>query len=359
MIKKKISFRDCKSCLLDQNESIKGAINLLNQSAMAIVLVVDHDGKLLGTVSDGDIRRSIISGKNADEPVTNISNFHPKTVLQDDPPLMAEQLCLKHRISRIPVLDQNQKPIGVYFLEDFVEEEVAPVSRKKNPVVIMAGGRGTRLEPFTRILPKPLIPIGSKTAVESIIDRFLDYGFENFILSVNYRKEFIKTYFEEIKPLSYSVLYVEEDKPLDTVGSLSLMKNLISETFILTNCDMIVDVDWDKVLQFHKSRGNKITLLGALKNFMIPYGIIQLENERYCGIHEKPEYNFLINLGLYVMEPEIIDLMEPGEPLKATDLVELTREKGLQVGVYPIYNQWFDIGQWEEYKNTLNQLEGL
>lgn len=354
---KKVNYRDSSKIIIDEKASVKQAINILNETAMGIIFVTGDNNKLVGTITDGDIRRALIDGGSLDESVTTICNKHPKSVHQDDPPQKAEEFCLHHRLARIPVLDEKGKPIGIYFLEDFVKEDVKEVSWKTNPVVIMAGGKGTRLEPFTRILPKPLIPLGHKAAIELIIDNFFDSGFKKFILSVNYRKEFIKMYFDEMKPLGYELEFVEESRPLDTIGSLSLMKDILHETFVVSNCDMILEVEWSKALEFHKSNGNMITMLGALKDFKIPYGVIQIEDQMYMGIMEKPEYNFLVNLGVYIMEPSVLDLMKSNEPMSATDLVEIARSGDHKVGVYPIYNRWFDIGQWEEYQNTIKHFE--
>lgn len=354
-----VKARDCDGATLGAEATIKDAIKSLNDSGLLISLVVDKDQRLLGTLTDGDIRKSLIRGGDLKSCVESICNRDPKYVHQHDSPQRVKDLCLKHSISRMPLLDDDRKPVGIYFLEDFVNGGEKITRAKTTPVVIMAGGKGTRLDPFTRILPKPLIPIGNKAVIEVIINRFYDAGFSNFIISVNYRKEFIKTYFAELEPLPYSLTFVEEEQDLDTIGSLSLMKDLLKETFLVANCDMIVDVDWDSALEFHSAKNNKTTLIGALKDFRIPYGVVMIDNEQYQGILEKPEYNFLINLGVYIFEPEVLELLEHNQPIKATDFIERAKDHGLNIGVYPIYNNWFDLGQWEEYQNTLGGFDKL
>ena len=352
-----IKIYDCAKTLLPLHATIKDALNSLTQSGQLIVLVVDEDKKLMGIVTDSDIRRAIIKGKILEDPLRDFYNPNPKLVHGNDTLEKVKEILLTYKISRIPVLDDDRKPLGLYYLEDFIIKEHKEVARKDNRVIIMAGGKGTRLDPFTRILPKPLVPIGNKAVIEVIVDKFFESGFDNFILSVNYRREFIKTYFNELQPLPYKIVFVDEEKPLGTIGSLSLMKNLLLKTFIVANCDMILDIDWEDFLLFHKNKGNHITIVGALKNFKIPYGVITLDREEYKGIVEKPEYNFIINLGVYAMEPDVLPFIPMNEEFLATDLLEKTRAKGLKIGVYPIYNKWFDIGEWEEYKNTLKQLE--
>lgn len=354
-----VAPRNCEKTKISGAATLRDAIASLNNSASGIALVVQDDGRLIGVVTDGDIRRGILKGQSLDEPVSGICNRSPRYLRDGESCARAEELCLKHVVRRIPVLDADDRPVGLYYIEDFVEAggAVARVEPKSNPVVIMAGGKGTRLDPFTRILPKPLIPIGNKAAIEVILDRFHAAGFGRFLLSVNYRKEFIKTYFTELHPLPYALHFVEEDQPLGTIGALGLMKAMLQETFIVTNCDMLLEPNWAEVLRFHKDRRFAITVLGGLRSIEVPYGVIEVEKEMFKGIREKPQYNHLVNLGVYVCEPNVPELIGANERLDATALLDRARDAGLRVGVHPILNNWHDIGQWEEYRSLLRHLE--
>ena len=228
------------------------------------------------------------------------------------------------------------------------------------PVVIMAGGKGTRLDPFTKILPKPLMPIGDKTVVEMIIESFVEYGIKLFYLSVNYKSKIIKSYFEELNP-PYRVEYIYEDKPLGTAGSLKTLYGKLNGSLLVTNCDIIVKTDYADLVDFHFENKNDITLVASLKNYNIPYGVCEIENGGLLTrIMEKPEFNFLVNTGMYVLQAETLELIPDNELFHITHLIETVKEKGGRIGVFPISeNAWIDTGQWAEYKKALQQLNLL
>ena len=221
----------------------------------------------------------------------------------------------------------------------------------------MAGGKGTRLEPFTRILPKPPIPIGNKPIIEIIIDKFREYRIDRFYLTVNFKSKMIKSYFDELSP-DYSLHYLEESKPLGTSGSLKYLEGQISETFMVSNCDIIIDADYNEMVKYHREQGNLITMVASLKHYHIPYGICEIENGGTLkGIKEKPEYGFLVNTGMYVVEPKALNYLKKDEPLDFTQLIELIQKDGQKVGVFPVSEKsWLDTGEWEEYKKSLDQL---
>lgn len=221
----------------------------------------------------------------------------------------------------------------------------------------MAGGFGKRLDPFTRVLPKPLIPIGDKTIVECIIDEFRKYQINSFYLSVNYKSKIIKSYFEELKP-KYKINYVDEDKPLGTAGSLRFIKNKIKSTFFLTNCDTIIKDDYFKMLKFHKKHKYDITIISSRKSYVIPFGICELKpNASLFKIEEKPSYVFLVNTGMYIVEQKCLKLIPENRVFHFTQLIENVIKNGGNVGVFPIKSKsWLDVGGWEEYKNTCDIL---
>ena len=221
----------------------------------------------------------------------------------------------------------------------------------------MAGGKGTRLKPLTDILPKPLVPIQNKTIIEHIIENFEETGSKDFYLSVNYKAKLIKAYFEEIGP-EHNVKYIEEDTPLGTAGSLKYLNKVLTKPFFVTNCDVIVKANYQSLYKFHLKGKYDITLVASAKEYIIPYGTCELNKEGSLSlINEKPVYNFLVNTGLYVINPEILDLIPKNKPYDITQLFADTKKTGKKIGVFPVSEDaWFDVGQWGEYKSTLKKL---
>ena len=342
---------DVKKLLLHGAKSVLEAVQHLNDTASQILFIVDDSGKLTGSLTDGDIRRCISAGKPLSTPAGEVCNPSPKTVSSYSLG-RARALMERHGISRVPVVGKKGEPVAVIYLEDVLSEE-ATVERQENKVVVMAGGRGSRLDPITRIVPKPLLPIGDKPMLELIMESFGKRGFSEFLLSINYRKDFIKTYLAERSDLPFSVSCVEEETFLGTAGSLALMKDSLSKTFFVSNCDILVDVDYLSALEFHRENGYAFTIIGALKKVSVPYGVIHLSGGEFETIEEKPDVPLIVNTGVYILEPECIDLIGEGEKLDMPDLIGRVREKGGRIGVFPVHRKWIDIGQWGEYKQVL------
>ena len=220
----------------------------------------------------------------------------------------------------------------------------------------MAGGKGTRLKPFTQILPKPLIPLRDRPVIEHIIESFTKYGVSNFLITINYKSRIIKSFFEEAK-MKYSIKFLEETKPLGTVGGLRKHADRFNEPFFVTNCDTILNVDYEDLYKFHKKNNNDITLVASTKDFEIPYGVCELNKKgTLLKIKEKPKFNFLSNTGLYVLNPKTLNSVPKNKLYQMTQLIEVLRKNKKKIGVYPIEDKlWFDIGQWSEYSDTINR----
>jgi dTDP-glucose pyrophosphorylase len=347
--------------LIQDDTSVKEGIKRLEQSEIKILFVIRGNGELLGSLTDGDIRRWILKGgNNFNEPVKNVCFSGTYFVNEDYDINEIKEEILKRKIHYIPVLD-NKKKIKEFVVwnEIFDEYEVTSDKEVINvPIVIMAGGKGTRLDPFTKILPKPLIPIGDKTILEKIIDKFIEHKVKHFYLSLNHKARIIKSYFEEIHP-NYTLEFIEEEKPLGTGGSLKYLENKISGPFIVTNCDIIVNADYSDILKHHNDNENLITIVASVKYYNIPYGICEIENGGdLIQIKEKPELNFLVNTGMYVIDASCLNLIPRNEFFHITQLVEMVKQKGGKVGIYPISeNSWIDIGEWSEYKKAIEKLK--
>jgi dTDP-glucose pyrophosphorylase len=349
-----------KSLLILQDTSIKQAMQKLNETAERILFVVDEQAKLLGTVTDGDIRRGIIKGLEFADKIESVMFKDFIAIASDVPAIVesAKQLMLEHKIEQIPVLNDKGIIQDVLLWTDILGDKKRALPEKliENHVVIMAGGKGTRLYPFTRILPKPLIPIGEKPVIEHIMDTFYRHGFFKFIYTLNYKKEYIKLFLAESK-LPYEIKWVEENDFLGTAGSLSLLKDKVSDSFFVINCDTLLNVDFHNILKWHKEHEAAITIIGCHNEFKIPFGVLQMTGGRLDNIEEKPVHDVIINTGVYVMEPSVIRHIPEGAKMDMNTLINMV-SRNYKVTVYTIYNGWFDVGQWDEYKKSIHSLAG-
>jgi len=343
---------DVLDFLIDEDATMIEAMEQLDKIAKKVLFVV-KDGHFVAAITDGDIRRWILRKGNLDAKVKDIANYRPKSLCEAEKN-KAKEYMKKYSIEALPILDQAKNIMSVVLWND---EEIEPKRNLQAPVVIMAGGLGTRLYPYTKILPKPLIPIGEIPIVEHIMNRFFQYGIEQFYLVINHKKNMIKAYFNEIEK-DYNVNYVDEDKPLGTGGGLSLLKGKINSTFILSNCDILIEEDYEKIYNYHKRKNNLITVVCSLKNIRIPYGVIEIsETGEIENMKEKPKLSFFTNTGMYIVEPKVIEDLEE-ETIGFPDIIERYKVKGEKIGVYPISeNSWLDMGQIDEMEEMRRRLE--
>ncbi|MUP46854.1 mannose-1-phosphate guanylyltransferase [Gramella sp. BOM4] len=329
------------------------------------LLIVCKNNKFISVLSIGDIQRAILSNHSLEEEINSILRNQIIIAYENDNEEEVRSLMLKHRIEAMPIVDVEDNVVDVLFWSEiFSERKERIVNNLPNiPVVIMAGGKGTRLKPITNIIPKPLIPLGEKPVLERIIDSFNEVGVKNFHLTVNYKQDMIRSYFASQPKRDYSINYFEENKPLGTAGSLHLLKGKLKETFFVTNCDILIQDDYSEILKYHKSNGNELTAVSAVKHFKIPYGTLEFgENGVLEKLKEKPEYNFFINAGMYILEPHLLDEIPENEFFHITTLMEKIMERKGKVGIFPVSEgSWMDIGQWDEYNKTSKKLgyEGI
>ena len=342
---------DYKKYLVTKNTKVKQAMKKID-TIKPKILFVHENNKLLGTLTDGDIRRYLLAGGKVSDEVYKACNRKPRKVAHSLEE--AVNMLDKHFIA-IPIVDRKK-----YITDIYVGRKAHSKNRKKLnvPVVINAGGRGARLEPFTKILPKPLIPVGDLPIIEHIMSRYEEFGCDKFNIIVNYKKELIKTYFKEIDR-KYKITWTDENTPLGTGGGLSLLKNKIKETFFFITCDSLLLADYGDILKYHRKNKNDITVVSAQKKITVPYGIINVDkNNMLESITEKPEFSFLTNTAMYVIEPEILKDIKK----KKTDFPEIIKmevEKGRKVGVYSIdENDWLDMGQMSELEKMRVRLYG-
>jgi dTDP-glucose pyrophosphorylase len=340
--------------------TIRQAMKKLSQSGEKCLVIIDNKGTLLGTLSDGDLRKAILNGTGMHDSIIGIYQSNP-TVLVDGKYEIyeAKKLFTDKRFDIIPVINEQNKLTDILLFGDIIYNNgTRQVGKDLNvPVVIMAGGKGTRMEPFTKVLPKPLVPIHEKPIIEHIIERFTDIACSDFYLTVNYKGKILKAYFEELQP-EYKISFVNENKPLGTAGSLQYLKGKFDKPFFVTNCDIIIKADYRSLYEFHQKGGYDITLVASAKEYIIPYGTCELNgNGHLSHINEKPKYDFLINTGLYILNPDVLNLIPKDKFYHITHLIEDSKSQGKKVGVFPIDDDaWIDIGQWAEYKKAMELL---
>ncbi|MBI9094592.1 MAG: NTP transferase domain-containing protein [Sphaerochaeta sp.] len=338
---------------IDENATIRKTLEQLDQTAKRILLIAP-EGKLKAVVTDGDIRRHLIRNGRLDAAVSEVATYNPKSVTRETR-ASAREIMRQYSITALPMIDEQGIVESLLFANDF---ELTKKSDLAIPVVINAGGVGSRLYPYTKILPKPLIPIGDQPILELIMIRFQRFGCNDFHVIVNHKKNLIKAFFAD-SPKEYNLHFVDEDIPLGTGGGLSLLKGTLHDTFFFSNCDILIDADYASMYRQHKRDKNIITMVCALKNVVIPYGVINMsENGTIDSFIEKPEYSFLTNTGLYLVEPEVIEDLQMNESISFPEIMDKYRKQGKNVGVYPVSEKaWMDMGQLEELELMKKRLE--
>lgn len=347
-----------KTICLDLDITIKEAIKKIDLNAKKTLFFCDENRVLLGVVTDGDIRRWILENKSLEEKISMAMNrkpIHLHYLKQSE----AKEMMLQYKIEALPIVnDEGQIVHMVYWSDLFHERKSCSGKRMDVDVVIMAGGKGSRLYPYTKILPKPLIPIGEIPISERIINKFHEFGCQRFHMVVNYKKNMIKSYFSDVDR-KYSLSYLDEEIPLGTAGSLFLFRNQLKESFFLSNCDILVDADYASIYDYHRKQKNKLTIVTSLKNYIIPYGVISISKDsQVISLQEKPENHYLVNTGMYVIEPEILQYIPEGEFYHMTDLIHQCMENGIRVGTYPVSEAaWLDMGEFSQMKIMREKLE--
>ena len=335
--------------------SILQSLKKMDEVNKKLLLVFDHDS-FIGVLSIGDIQKAIIADLSLETKITRIMRKDFVYAKATDDKKAVLQLMQTHRIECMPLVDENFHLVSVYIWDDVFATKTRNEGINLNlPVIIMAGGQGSRLKPLTNILPKPLIPIGEKTILEQIMDKFCDVGCNTFYLSVNYKAEMIKHYISSLQNTNYHILYLQEEKPLGTLGSLHLLKGKINSTFFVSNCDILIDQDISDIYEYHRANKNEITIVAALKHYPLPYGILETSIDGLLSsMTEKPELTIKINTGLYILEPHLINEIPKNEFYHITTLIEKLQNEKRKIGVFPVSEKsWSDVGEWSEYKKLL------
>ena len=338
---------DWKKVLLKPDDTMEYAIKVLHEGGCRIALVSDENYRLLGTITDGDIRRAIMKKSTMKSPVSLIMNSNPLTINNKVKNEDILSLMTDKGLLHMPILNKDGTLCRLETLQHLIEKKIYD-----NPVFLMAGGFGTRLHPLTKETPKPLLKIGSKPILEMIIEQFISYGFHNFYISTHFKSEQIRNYFKNGEIHNITIQYLHEDKPLGTAGSLGLLPdNLPDLPIIVMNGDLLTKVDFINLLDFHYDHDSEATMCVREYAFQVPYGVVQIDNYNIKEIKEKPVHKFFVNAGIYVLNKTLINKLDGKSYLDMTDLLdkELINEK---VNAFPIHEYWLDIGKIEEYERA-------
>ena len=341
-----------QSYLINLNRTIKDALFRLEKNKQKCLIVVDKNQKFYGTLTDGDVRRAILNNSNVHNTIKSYVKKKPVVIREVDYKKLSsndiDKLFKKFKNSKIdliPVINEKKRVIHL------IDSEAKKTQLNKIPLVLMAGGKGVRLKPFTDIFPKPLIPVNNIPAAEQIVNSFRENGVNKIFFSVNFKKDLIKSYFKD-KP--YKINYIEEKKSLGTVGSLSNLKQVNSDFFV-SNCDTILNINHKDFFDYHKRNNFFISIVVATKDFKLPYGSCELDKRGLLKkITEKPNTNYLVNTGLYLMNSNVIKFIKKNSFMNMDQLIKILKNKKKKIGVYPISeNNWYDVGEWSEYNKLI------
>lgn len=347
---------DIHKFIVEENISVFDTMKKIDAGAAGIAFVC-QGLKLRGVVTDGDIRRYILGGGSLERAVCEIAHKEP-VCLREEHEEQAVALMRRHSITAVPIIDEQGEIVKIRFFKEEFRDNAAQEKRSLGlPLVIMAGGKGTRLKPYTDILPKPLIPVGDKTITEHIMDRFAEYDCRQVTMIVNYKKDFIKAYYTDSEE-PRNIVFVEEDTYLGTGGGLGLLRDKVQGTFFMSNCDILVDADYADILDHHRQSGNMITMVCAEKRFEIPYGTVQLDEDgQVTRLKEKPRFNYYVNTGFYVIEPSFLRRIPGDTFIHITDVIDKCIAAGERVGSYLISDDaWMDMGQFDELEKMKERL---
>ena len=344
--------------IVDGGKTIRTALQKMNAGGQGFIAVCQK-AQVYGIITDGDVRRAILQGVDLDEEVSSIANISFR-YLETFDHQKVEEIFTHTPVRHLPII-RDGRLIEVIFEESFFleTEKVGNQSTVLDaPLVIMAGGKGTRLYPYTKVLPKALVPVHGRPIIEMIIDRFKNYSVSSVFISVNHKAGMIRAYFEDVKLDDIEINFFQEDRPLGTAGALGLMKSSLDRDFFLSNCDILVKTDYREVLDFHHQKSFAITIVGALIHHRMPYGVCRIENGgTLIDLVEKQEHDYLVNTGMYVISPQVLSLIPEDTALDMNELLTMVQNAGHNVGVFPIpQNAWVDIGQLDSY-NQLHKKE--
>lgn len=331
-----------KSCI-----TVKEALKIINESSKQILLVIDDTGKLIGTVNDGDIRRGLLKGVTLDETIETIYFKEPTVANINDTKENIIRIASAKKIHQIPIVNNEGTLVGLDTLDELISKK-----SKSNPVVLMAGGLGTRLGELTKTTPKPMLHVGNKPILETIIENFSKYGYNNFIISVNYLSHVIEEYFGDGSRLGVSIEYIHEQKRMGTAGALGLIRDRLTEPFFVMNGDLLTNINFEHFHEYHINQ-NAVGTMGVREyEFQVPYGVVNIDSGKISSITEKPTHKFFVSGGIYMLSPQVLAMVPENTLFDMPSLFESIIAKGNNAVSFPIHEYWLDIGRVNDYERA-------
>lgn len=349
-----MKIEELKVLTVSPEASLREAIEAIDRSGRQIALVVDADGKLVATVTDGDVRRGILRGVDLDGPVDQVMHLSPTTISEGAPDAETRRLLRERKLQHVPVLDTSGHLVDLATVADLFG-----VTPNDTRVVLMAGGLGTRLRPLTETVPKPMLPVGGKPILEQIVGLFADQGFWRISISVNYRGDMVRDHFGSGEGLGVEIDYIEEEQRMGTAGALSLLGEKPESPFIVMNGDVLVALQFSELLSYHRDKSASGTLVVREYEQQVPYGVVRSKDGLMTGIEEKPVERYYVNAGIYVLSPEALERLKPGQPLDMPDLLSAMTDDGKNVGVYPLSDYWRDIGRIADLEAARSEFDSV
>lgn len=339
---------------LKPSSSIREAMIAIDDGAMKIAVVVDDENKLAGILTDGDIRRGLIDGMTLSDSIDTITKTNPIVCYVNDSKEDILAKSLGKKIYHLPVLDANMEVVGIEDVESLLESKP-----RTNKVVLMVGGLGSRLRPLTESTPKPMLKVGNKPILETIINNFKQYGFKDIILSVNYKADIVKEYFGDGKDFGVSIEYIHEEKRMGTAGALSLMRDKFDEPFFVMNGDLLTNVNFEHFLDFHYGNSSIATMAVREYEYQVPFGVVNQKAGEIISIVEKPKQSFYVNAGIYILNPEVLDMIENDIFYDMPTLFEDLIKNNKSPVSFPVHEYWLDIGQMNELKQARDEYASI
>ncbi len=336
--------------LLKPTSTIKEALQIIDSGAMKIALVIDKDEKLLGTLTDGDIRRGLLNNLSLDDSIESVIFKTPTVCNVEDTKEDILKVAIERKLYQVPIVDNEGKLVGIEEMDELLKPSV-----RMNKVVLMVGGLGTRLRPLTENIPKPMLKVGNKPILETIILNFKKYGFTNIILSVSYKSEIIEEYFKDGREFGVNIEYIHETKRMGTAGALSLMREKLNEPFFVMNGDLLTNINFEHMMEYHLSNKAIATMGVREYDFQVPYGVVNVDGENILSIEEKPVHSFFVSGGVYVLESKVLEFIPNDEFYDMPTLFEKVIENKMKSVSFPIREYWLDIGRLEEFEKANNE----
>jgi dTDP-glucose pyrophosphorylase len=346
-LERKYIMFDIKNITITPNVTIKQVLAVIDNGSKQIALVVDDYGQLIGTVSDGDIRRALLKGISLDATIENVYYKHPTVARITDSRETIIKIAAEKKIHQIPIIDENHKLVGLSVLDELIESK-----KKPNKVILMAGGLGTRLRPLTENTPKPMLHVGNQPILQTIVEQFAEYGYTDITMCVNYKSHIIKDYFKDGHKFNVNITYILEEKRMGTAGALSLLPQKPTEPFFVMNGDLLTNVNFEHLHTYHTLNDAAGTMCVREYDIQVPYGVVKIENSKILTIEEKPIHKFFVNAGIYMLSPECIEAIPQNTFFDMPTLFEAVIQNGKTVLSFPLREYWLDIGRMEEYNRA-------